>query len=87
MKGEPVSGQLALAGSFDRQTEVWKGNLTNTLFDTVVGEWRLNQAMSLDYANQTQEVTIGRHCWVNRMPVCVYQNRLKPVKVVARISC
>ncbi|HEP0307474.1 TPA: translocation/assembly module TamB [Providencia rettgeri] len=77
MKGEPVSGQLALAGSFDRQTEVWKGNLTNTLFDTVVGEWRLNQAMSLHYANQTQEVTIGSHCWVNpNARLCVP----KPIK-------
>ncbi|HHR6029458.1 TPA: autotransporter assembly complex protein TamB [Providencia alcalifaciens] len=75
--GKPVSGQLALAGSFDRQTEVWKGNLSNTLFDTEVGEWRLNQAMSLNYNNTTQEVLIGSHCWVNpNARLCVP----KPVK-------
>ncbi len=75
--GKPVSGQLALAGGFDRQTEVWKGNLSNTLFDTEVGEWRLNQAMSLNYNNTTQEVVIGSHCWVNpNARVCVP----KPVK-------
>ena len=77
VKGEPVSGQLALAGSFDRETEVWKGNLNNTLFDTVVGEWRLNKAMSLNYDNQTQEVVIGTHCWVNpNARLCVP----KPIK-------
>ncbi|MEQ5125961.1 translocation/assembly module TamB domain-containing protein [Providencia alcalifaciens] len=75
--GKPVSGQLALVGGFDRQTEVWKGNLSNTLFDTEVGEWRLNQAMSLNYNNTTQEVVIGSHCWVNpNARVCVP----KPIK-------
>lgn len=34
VSGEPVSGHLTLAGGFDRQTEVWKGNLSNTLFET-----------------------------------------------------
>ena len=77
VKGEPVSGQLALAGSFDRQTEVWKGSLSNTLFETVVGEWRLNKAMSLNYSNQSQEVVVGTHCWVNpNARLCVP----KPIK-------
>ena len=77
VKGEPVSGQLVLSGSFDRQTEVWKGNLNNTVFDTVVGEWRLNKAMALSYMNQTQEVLIGTHCWVNpNARLCVP----KPIK-------
>ncbi|EKT61143.1 autotransporter assembly complex protein TamB [Providencia burhodogranariea] len=65
VKGEPVSGHLTLAGGFDRETEAWKGSLSNTLFETPVGEWQLSKAISLDYANQTQEVTIGTHCWVN----------------------
>ncbi|MFV7435441.1 hypothetical protein ACNPNU_28160, partial [Pseudomonas shirazica] len=42
--GKPVSGQLALAGSFDRQQQRWRGNLNNTRFDTPVGEWRLTRA-------------------------------------------
>lgn len=77
VKGEPVSGHLTLAGSFDRETEAWKGSLSNTLFETPVGEWQLSKAMSLDYANQTQEVTIGTHCWVNtNARLCVP----KPIK-------
>lgn len=35
--GKPVSGQLALQGSFDRQQQRWRGNLNNTRFDTPVG--------------------------------------------------
>ncbi|MCW2257360.1 translocation and assembly module TamB [Providencia alcalifaciens] len=77
VKGEPVSGHLTLAGSFDRETETWKGNLSNTLFETPVGEWQLSKAMALDYINQTQEVTIGTHCWVNtNARLCVP----KPIK-------
>ena len=65
VQGKPVSGQLALTGSFDRQTEQWKGNLNNTRFDTPVGEWRLTRAMAIDYVNQKQIATIGPHCWQN----------------------
>ena len=65
IQGEPVSGQLALDGSFDRQQERWRGSLNNTRFDTPVGEWRLSRAMSLDYQNSLQRVTIGPHCWLN----------------------
>jgi len=65
VQGKPLSGQLALTGSFDRQTEQWKGNLNNTRFDTPVGEWRLTRAMAIDYVNQKQTATIGPHCWQN----------------------
>ncbi|HFT5242670.1 TPA: translocation/assembly module TamB domain-containing protein [Yersinia enterocolitica] len=66
MQGEPVSGQLALEGSFDRQQERWRGTLNNTRFDTPVGEWRLSRAIALDYQNTLERVTIGPHCWLNR---------------------
>ncbi|ALG80188.1 Family of uncharacterised function (DUF490) [Yersinia enterocolitica] len=65
MQGEPVSGQLALEGSFDRQQERWRGALNNTHFDTPVGEWRLSRAIALDYQNTLERVTIGPHCWLN----------------------
>ncbi|MDT9156124.1 hypothetical protein, partial [Escherichia coli] len=61
VQGEPVSGQLALNGSFDRQTQRWQGNLNNTRFDTPVGEWRLTRAMTIDYLNSKQSATIGPH--------------------------
>ncbi|WP_442878667.1 autotransporter assembly complex protein TamB [Brenneria sp. g21c3] len=65
MEGEPVSGQLALSGGFDRQTQRWRGTLSNTRFDTPVGEWRLMQALALDYQNTQQKISIGTHCWRN----------------------
>lgn len=65
MQGEPVSGQLALEGSFDRQQERWRGTFNNTRFDTPVGEWRLSRAIALDYQNTLERVTIGPHCWLN----------------------
>ncbi|VTR29705.1 Uncharacterised protein [Serratia fonticola] len=63
--GKPVSGQLALEGSFDRQQQRWRGNLNNTRFDTPVGEWRLSRAIALDYLNTQQKISVGPHCWVN----------------------
>ncbi|HED2335613.1 TPA: translocation/assembly module TamB [Serratia liquefaciens] len=63
--GKPVSGQLALQGSFDRQQQRWRGNLNNTRFDTPVGEWRLTRAIALDYLNTAQKISFGPHCWQN----------------------
>ncbi|MGQ8818963.1 autotransporter assembly complex protein TamB [Serratia sp. NA_13] len=63
--GKPVSGQLALQGSFDREQQRWRGNLSNTRFDTPVGEWRLTRAIALDYLNTAQKISIGPHCWQN----------------------
>ncbi|WP_409308237.1 translocation/assembly module TamB domain-containing protein [Pectobacterium sp. B1J-3] len=65
LEGEPVSGQLALSGSFDRQAQRWRGSLSNIRFDTPVGEWRLTQNMALDYQNAQQKISIGTHCWRN----------------------
>ncbi|SFN34726.1 autotransporter assembly complex protein TamB [Xenorhabdus japonica] len=65
IEGTPVSGQLALNGSFDRQEERWKGNINNTYFDTPVGEWRLSKAISIDYSTLQQKVLVGTHCWLN----------------------
>ena len=74
MNGEPVSGQLMLNGSFDRQQQRWQGTLNNTVFDTPVGEWRLTRAMSIDYLNARQTATIGAHCWRNpNAQLCVPQ--------------
>jgi len=63
--GKPVSGQLALQGDFDRRQQRWHGNLNNTHFNTPVGEWRLTRAITLDYLNTAQKISIGPHCWQN----------------------
>ncbi|MFD1804602.1 translocation/assembly module TamB domain-containing protein [Mixta tenebrionis] len=74
VNGDPVSGQLALNGSFDRQQQRWRGTLNNTFFATPVGEWRLTRAMSIDYLNARQTATIGAHCWRNpNAQLCVPQ--------------
>ncbi len=65
INGKPVSGQLALSGSFDRASERWKGALSNTRFDTPVGEWKTSQDVALDYRNAQQTISIGSHCWRN----------------------
>ncbi|MDM9082664.1 autotransporter assembly complex protein TamB [Citrobacter koseri] len=74
IQGEPVSGQLALAGSFDRKEVRWKGTLSNTRFQTPVGPWSLTRAIALDYRNQEQKISIGPHCWTNpNAELCVPQ--------------
>lgn len=74
IQGEPVSGQLALAGSFDRKEARWKGTLSNTRFQTPVGPWSLTRAIALDYRNQEQKISIGPHCWTNpNAELCVPQ--------------
>ncbi|EPK7359607.1 autotransporter assembly complex protein TamB [Kluyvera ascorbata] len=74
VQGEPVSGQLALSGSFDRKEERWKGALSNTRFQTPVGPWSVNRDIALDYRNLEQKISIGPHCWINpNAELCVPQ--------------
>ncbi|GHD94196.1 translocation/assembly module TamB [Pseudocitrobacter faecalis] len=74
INGEPVSGQLALAGSFDRKEERWKGTLSDTRFQTPVGPWSLSRAIALDYRNKEQKISVGPHCWTNpNAELCVPQ--------------
>lgn len=74
INGEPVSGQLALAGSFDRKEERWKGALSDTRFQTPVGPWSLSRAIALDYRNKEQKISVGPHCWTNpNAELCVPQ--------------
>jgi translocation and assembly module TamB len=74
VQGEPVSGQLALSGRFDRKEERWKGALSNTRFQTPVGPWSINRDIALDYRNLEQKISIGPHCWVNpNAELCVPQ--------------
>jgi translocation and assembly module TamB len=74
IQGTPVSGQLDLNGSFDRTEERWRGNLSNTRFETPVGPWSLNRPLALDYRNKEQKINIGVHCWTNpNAELCVPQ--------------
>ncbi len=74
VQGEPVAGQLKLAGSFDRNEQRWKGTLSDTRFTTPVGPVALNREIALDYRNQEQKISIGPHCWTNpNAELCVPQ--------------
>ncbi len=74
VQGDPVSGQLALAGSFDRQAERWKGSLSDTRFQTPVGPVALTRSIALDYRNLEQKISIGPHCWTNpNAELCVLE--------------
>lgn len=64
--GKPVSGNLTLTGQFDRRSEYWKGTLSQTHFNTPLGDWNLAQTLALDYRNTNQKATVGVHCWVNQ---------------------
>ncbi|WP_241571610.1 autotransporter assembly complex protein TamB [Rosenbergiella nectarea] len=63
--GKPVAGELALKGHFDRQQQRWQGSLTRSQFSTPVGNVTLSRAVSLDYQNLKQTITVGSHCWLN----------------------
>lgn len=65
LDGKPVSGNLRLTGSFDRIKQRWQGELSNTRFTTPVGPVALSRAVSLDYRNPEQRITVGPHCWTN----------------------
>ncbi|SUX87640.1 Family of uncharacterised function (DUF490) [Citrobacter koseri] len=86
IQGEPVSGQLALAGSFDRKEARWKGTLSNTRFQTPVGPWSLTRAIALDYRNQEQKISIGRTAGRTRMRSCAYRKRSMPGRRTAVVN-
>ncbi len=74
VQGEPVSGQLNLAGSFDREQQRWKGTLSDTRFATPVGPWSINRPVTLDYRGQEHKIAIGPHCWLNpNAELCIPQ--------------
>lgn len=63
MQGEPLSGQLTLAGSFDRQQERWQGTLSDTHVQTPIGPIALTHNIALDYHYPDPSISIGAHCW------------------------
>ncbi|WP_192458831.1 translocation/assembly module TamB domain-containing protein [Musicola keenii] len=74
VSGEPVAGQLALHGRFDQAQQRWQGDLSDSRFETPVGEWRLAQRVALNYQVSAQKLTVGTHCWRNpNAELCVPQ--------------
>ncbi len=74
IQGEPVSGGLKLSGAFDRKAQRWRGELSDTRFETPVGPWSLSRAMTLDLRVEEQKISVGPHCWNNpNAELCVPQ--------------
>ncbi|MGL4861170.1 MAG: autotransporter assembly complex protein TamB, partial [Enterobacteriaceae bacterium] len=65
LKGKPVAGEVRLQGQFDRQKQSWRGVLSDSRFSTPVGEWSLQNRVSLEYIQARQQLTISSHCWLN----------------------
>ncbi len=77
LAGNPLAGQLALEGSFNRQQQRFHGTLNNTHFHTPAGAWRPNHAIVLDYLNSAKKIIIQPHCWQNpKAKLCI----LKPME-------
>lgn len=65
LQGDPISGEIALNGGYDRAQQRWQGVLAQARIGSPVGVWRLSRAMTLDYQHSAQRIVIGPHCWQN----------------------
>ena len=64
-QGEPVAANLQINGHFDRTLEQWKGTLSQTKFDTPIGDVKSNQAITVSYDHKQTQANIAAHCWQN----------------------
>lgn len=65
LKSEPLSGNFALKGDFNRQKQIWDLKLNKTDIRTLSWNWHLNHPTSIKYFHHAQKVTIQPHCWEN----------------------
>ncbi|TCP91231.1 translocation and assembly module TamB [Cricetibacter osteomyelitidis] len=73
-QGKPVAAELNIAGSFDRTSQVWKGTLSNTNIQSLIGDLKNSQNVAVIYDNKAQQVTVGAHCWQNpNLELCLPQ--------------
>ncbi|WP_158380066.1 autotransporter assembly complex protein TamB [Candidatus Williamhamiltonella defendens] len=64
-KSEPLSGNFALQGDFNRQKQIWDLKLNKTDIRTLSWNWHLNHPTSIKYFYHAQKVTIQPHCLEN----------------------
>ncbi|MDH2925518.1 autotransporter secretion inner membrane protein TamB [Nicoletella semolina] len=63
--GDPVAMDLQLAGHFDRNTQKWQGQLSNANIKSVLGIWKNNHTIQIDYDHLQTQAKIAHHCWLN----------------------
>ncbi|MDH2998647.1 tubulin-binding protein [Pasteurellaceae bacterium LFhippo2] len=74
-KGDPVGANLQLAGKFDRNSEIWSGQLSNIAVQSPVGEWENDKAIQVSYNNKQINANVSAHCWRNpKLNVCFPQS-------------
>lgn len=64
-QGEPIALNMNLSGNFDRTLQRWKGEIHQVNLSSVLGQWRANQKIHVDYQHQTQTAQLSSHCWLN----------------------
>jgi len=62
-QGDPVGAVLNISGGFDRTSQVWKGNISNTNIQSLIGDLKNTQTIPVTYDNKTITATVGAHCW------------------------
>ncbi|OAQ15167.1 tubulin binding protein [Bibersteinia trehalosi Y31] len=73
-KGEPVAGNLQLAGKFDRSQQIWQGALSNVSIQSPVGILQNDKAVQINYNNKQILANISAHCWHNpKLHLCFPQ--------------
>ena len=74
VEGEPVSGQLAVSGSWENQQ--WNGLLDSALVNTPLDQWRLETPVTIGI-NKNQQVSLSDQCWLSLdARLCLDQTRL-----------
>ena len=74
VEGEPVSGQLAITGSWNKQQ--WNGHLGSALFNTPLDQWKLEAPVAIGI-NKQQQVSLSDQCWLSLdARLCFDQSRL-----------
>lgn len=64
-KGDPVGVNLQLVGRFDRQQEIWQGQLSNVAIQSPFGLFQSDKAIQLNYNNKQIRANVSAHCWRN----------------------
>ena len=74
VEGEPVSGQLAVTGSWNKQQ--WVGRLNNALFNTPLDQWKLETPVAIGI-NKQRQVSLSDQCWLSlEARLCFDQTKL-----------
>lgn len=74
-KGEPVGGNLQINGGFDRNAQIWQGQLSNVSLQSPIGIFQNDKAVQVRYDNKQISTNVSAHCWRNaKLTLCFPEN-------------